>query len=174
MIIALGSWAMMFGALFFLLFALRARSGSWPPAGVPPLPIALPAINTGVLVASSIALWRGVDLLAKGKRKQLVPWIIATMGLGGAFLGLQVHMWRGIYASGLHPDTGAYGSIFYGFTALHAVHVAGGILALLYVLVNAARGVYSEHNVVRVRNCAWYWHFVDIVWVLMFVSIYLT
>jgi heme/copper-type cytochrome/quinol oxidase subunit 3 len=73
MLIALGSWAMMFGALFFTYAGVRSRAVTWPPPGVPHLPVALPALNTVVLLASSVAMSLGIRALARGQRKAIVP-----------------------------------------------------------------------------------------------------
>ena len=173
MLVALGSWSMMFGALFFMYFGMRARAPMWPPVGAPHLPVALPAANTLVLALSSLALHRGVAALAAGRRRALVPWLGAAMVLGLAFVGLQIVVWRSLWLAGLLPSSGPYGSLFYGLTALHAVHVAGGLLVLFVVLVRALLGTYTEHNVIRVKLAAMFWHFVDAVWLLMFVSLYL-
>jgi cytochrome c oxidase subunit 3 len=173
MLVALGSWSMMFGSLFFLYFGMRARAPMWPPAGAVPLPVAVPAVTTLVLLLSSFALARGVSQLANGHRSALAPWVGAAMALGLAFVGLQLHTWKGLWEQGLTPQEGAYGSLFYGLTVLHAVHVAAGLVVLLVVLVRALLGTYTEHNVIRVRVAAMFWHFVDAVWLLMFVSIYL-
>ena len=96
-----------------------------------------------------------------------------AIALGAGFVGVQWVVWRQLWAAGLLPSTGAYGSVFYGLTTLHAAHVAAGLVVLLVVLVRALMGVYTEHNVVRVRVAAMFWHFVDAVWLLMFVSLYL-
>jgi cytochrome c oxidase subunit 3 len=173
MLVALGAWAMMFGALFFMYFGLRAQAPMWPPAGAPRLPVALPALNTAVLAASSLALARGVSLLAQGRRQALAPWVGVAIALGGAFVALQIEVWRALWSQGLFPSSSAYGSVFYGLTVLHAVHVAAGLLVLVWVLVRALLGTYTEHNVVRVRVAAMFWHFVDAVWLLMFLSLYL-
>jgi cytochrome c oxidase subunit 3 len=130
-------------------------------------------VTTLVLLVSSVTLSRGVSLLAQGRRGALAPWVAVTMALGVGFVGLQLHTWKGLWEQGLTPQQGAYGSVFYGLTVLHAVHVAGGLVVLLVVLVRALLGTYTEHNVVRVRTAAMFWHFVDAVWLLMFVSLYL-
>jgi cytochrome c oxidase subunit III len=173
MIIALGAWAMMFGALFFMYAGMRSKALMWPPPGVPHLPVALPAVNTAVLLASSGAIALGVRSLRKGERRALSAWLAASAVLGATFLVLQVVVWRDVWAAGLLPSTGAYGSVFYGLTALHAVHVAAGLLVILLVLVRSLLGKYTEHSVMKVRLPAMFWHFVDAVWVLMFVSLYL-
>jgi heme/copper-type cytochrome/quinol oxidase subunit 3 len=130
-------------------------------------------VTTLVLLLSSFALARGVSQLANGRRGALAPWVGAAMALGLAFVGLQLHTWKGLWEQGLTPQQGSYGSLFYGLTVLHAVHVAAGLVVLLVVLVRALLGTYTEHNVIRVRVAAMFWHFVDAVWLLMFVSIYL-
>lgn len=173
MIIALGSWAMMFGALFFVYLAVRSRAVMWPPAGVPRLPVGVPALATGVLIASSAALEAGARALRRGRRRALGPAVGAAALLGAGFLGLQLVVWRGLWEQGLRPGSGPYGSTFYGLTALHALHVAAGLVMLGVVLVRALGGVYTEHNAARVRVGAMFWHFVGVVWVLMFVSLYL-
>jgi cytochrome c oxidase subunit 3 len=163
----------MFGALLFMYFGVRARAVTWPPPGVPRLPVGLPALNTVVLAASSAALWLGVRALRRGNRRALAPWVGAAAALGAVFLGLQFVVWRDLWQQGLLPSNGTYGSVFYGLTALHALHVAAGLVVLLVVLARALRGTYTEHNVVRVRVGAMFWHFVDAVWLVMFVSLYL-
>lgn len=173
MIVALGSWAMMFGALFFVYAALRAGTRVWPPPGLPVLPVGLPLVNTAVLLGSSAALVLGTRALAGGRRRALPGWVLAALVLGVVFLALQVVMWRGLWLQGLVPQTGAFASVFYGLTALHAAHVLGGLVVLGVIFVRALRGVYTEHNVNRVRVAGMFWHFVDVVWILMFVALYL-
>lgn len=173
MIIFLASWAMMFSALFFAYGFVRARALMWPPPGAPELPVLLPAINTGILLVSSITFALGLRNFKRGKRAALSLWVAATIVLGSVFLALQWVVWRDVAASGLHFSTGIYGSVFYGLTVLHAAHVAAGLLILLYVLVRSLLGAYTPHNYVNVRLCSMFWHFVDVVWVLMFVTIYL-
>lgn len=173
MVIALGAWAMMFGALFFVYAAVRTGYRTWPPPGLPPLPVALPAVNTLVLAASSAALLLGTRALARGRRKALTGWVAGAIVLGSGFLGLQLVVWRDLWLKGLLPSTGAFASVFYGLTALHAAHVLAGLVVLLVIFARSLRGAYTEHNVIRVRVAGMFWHFVDVVWVLMFVALYL-
>lgn len=173
MLVALGSWAMMFGALFFAYAGVRGRAVTWPPPGVPHLPITLPAINTVVLLASSAAIHAGIRALARGKRRAIAPALSLGALLGAAFLALQVVVWRDLWQKGLLPSTGVFGSVFYGLTALHAVHVAAGLVLLLVLIARAIAGKYTEHTVMKVRVPVMFWHFVDAVWILMFVAVYL-
>jgi cytochrome c oxidase subunit 3 len=173
MIIFLGSWAMMFGALFFAYAFVRSRSVAWPPPGAPPLPVALPAVNTAVLLASSFTFARGLRELGRGRRRGLTLWVGATLLLGVVFLALQFLVWQAVGRAGLSLSSGTYGSIFYALTTFHALHVVVGLAILLWVLFRSLAGKYTEHNYVNVRLCAMFWHFVDVVWVLMFLSLYL-
>ncbi len=173
MLIALGSWAMMFGALFFTYAGVRARSVTWPPPGVPHLPVALPALNTVVLLASSVAMSLGIRALGRGRRKAIAPALTAAVVLGAVFLALQFVVWKDLWLKGLLPSTGVFGSVFYGLTALHAVHVAAGLVLLVVLLVRALGGAYTEHTVSKVRVPVMFWHFVDAVWLLMFFAVYL-
>ena len=173
MIIFLASWAMMFSALFFSYGYVRVRSVTWPPPGFPALPIALPGVNTLVLLGSSFTFARALGAIKRGDRRGLSMWVGATVVLGAVFLALQVVVWRSVSLSGLQFSSGLLGGVFYGLTTFHALHVAVGLLILLWVFARSLRGAYSEHNYITVRLCTMYWHFVDVVWILMFVSIYL-
>jgi cytochrome c oxidase subunit 3 len=133
----------------------------------------MPALNTLVLLASSFTFARGLQEVKKGRRSALSAWVAATMVLGIAFLALQVSVWRSVAQSGLQISDGIFGGVFYGLTAFHALHVAVGLLILLWVFARSIQGLYSEHNYINVRLCTMFWHFVDVVWILMFVSIYL-
>jgi cytochrome c oxidase subunit 3 len=173
MTIFLGSWAMMFCALFFAYGMARARAVDWPPAGLPALPIALPALNTALLLGSSLSLAEALKRARRGQTRELARLVALTFGLGAAFLALQCVVWRGLWNGGLSMKTGgAYASVFYGLTVFHALHVVVGLLLLLWVFFRALGGRY-EKNPTPVRLCAMFWHFVDVVWVLMFLSLYL-
>jgi len=173
MIVFLASWAMMFSALFFAYGFVRTRATVWPPADVPPLPIGLPAINTVVLLASSFTFARGLDALRRGKRSELPLWVAATFVLGALFLGLQTVVWQSLWTAGLTIKTGIFGSVFYALTTFHALHVATGLVILVWLFARSLRARYTEHNWVNVRLCTMFWHFVDVVWILMFLTLYI-
>jgi cytochrome c oxidase subunit 3 len=173
MVIFLGSWAMMFGALFFAYGMVRARTSAWPPPDLPHLPVLLASVNTALLAASSVALQLSVRALARGKTRVVGPGIGAVALLGALFLALQVTSWLRLYREGLTLEGGPYPSVFYGLTCIHALHVFVGIVALAWLSRSAFVGKYSAARFLPVRLWALYWHFVGAVWAAMFVAVYL-
>ena len=173
MVMALASWTMLFASLFFAYAVLRLRSPMWPPEGVARLPRLLPFVNTLVLLASSVTLHRGTGRSTE-RSGALHAALGRTIGLGALFLALQLAVWIPLWRAGLRIDnSGPYGSIFYGLTVFHALHVLAGLVVLAALLPGAARGRWVSGLQTRVRLSAMFWHFVDAVWVLMFVTIYL-
>ncbi len=172
MIVFLASWAMMFAAFFFAYLFARSKAVVWPPVGLPRLPVAMPAVNTLVMLASSGTFVLAIQRIKRGNRKAFQQYTALTFGLGALFLALQAMVWRDVGAQGLSVSDGVYGAVFYAFTALHALHVVAGLMVLAWVLVRSFTGTYSEHNHTNVRVSAMFWHFVDVVWLLMFVTIY--
>jgi heme/copper-type cytochrome/quinol oxidase subunit 3 len=172
MVIFLGSWAMMFGALFFAYGMIRARATAWPPAELPELPLALPGLNTAVLAASSALLQFALHSLRGGKTSRVGPSVVATVVLGIAFLALQTVTWTRVWDEGLTPQDGPYASVFYALTSFHAAHVLVGIAALAWIARGVFGGKYSAARYLPVRLWALYWHFVGVVWGVMFTTVY--
>jgi cytochrome c oxidase subunit 3 len=173
MVMALASWTMLFASLFFAYAVLRLRSPEWPPDGAAALPRLLPGLNTLVLLASSFALHLGVRTSAERTPGSLKKALDRTLALGALFLVLQLAVWIPLWRSGFRIDSGVYASIFYGLTAFHALHVLAGMGALAWLLPGVKKGLYVSGRQNAVRLSAMFWHFVDIVWILMFVAVYL-
>jgi cytochrome c oxidase subunit 3 len=173
MVMALASWTMLFVSLFFSYAVLRLGAGEWPPDGLEPLPRLLPFLNTLVLVASSLVLHAGVRPTAAARPGALLSALRRTLALGSLFLALQLAVWIPLWRSGFRIESGVFGSIFYGLTVFHALHVLAGLAALLVLVPGAAKGRWVSGAQSPVRLTAMFWHFVDAVWVLMFVTIYL-
>jgi cytochrome c oxidase subunit 3 len=163
MAIFLGAVAMLFAALFFAYAVMRAQAPAWPPSGAAPLPRGTLGMNTLVLAAASLALHgarRAARAAAEARARTLV-W--AALGFGTAFLAAQAAVWRSLVAAGAGPASGIYGSVFFAISGFHALHVAGGLVALGLVAARDAR-------LRRLGACALYWDFVLGVWLLFYVA----
>jgi cytochrome c oxidase subunit III len=171
MLIFLGSWAMMFGALFFVYGGVRIRADVWPPVELPTLPLGLPALNTLLVAASSVLLVVALRAYRLGRRGAPAA-ILGAAVLGAAFLVAQLVVWRQMWSAGLTPATGTYGSVFFGLTWVHAAHVAVGLVALLVLGVRALAGAYTPARYLSVQLWAMYWHFVGFVWGVLFLTVY--
>jgi heme/copper-type cytochrome/quinol oxidase subunit 3 len=169
MVIFLGSWAMMFAALFFSYGLVRAHAPSWPPLDQPALPLLVPALNTVVIGLSSAALVAAMRALRAGRRQTPARWIALAASLGAVFLVLQALVWARLLALGLVPSGGPFPSVFYALTAFHAVHVLVGLVALVWL---ARRAAAHSASILSVRLWTMYWHFVGFVWVVLYATVY--
>jgi len=161
----------MFFATFFAIYAMSYSSQpAWPPKGIPVPGLGLASVFTGVMVASSLALHMGLRAIRAGAAGRLSVWIVATLVLGVAFIGLQV---VGLSQAGFGIDDGIYASLFYVLTAVALAHVAGGVAFLVMVLVRSATGQLGAAHHEPADVLAIYWHFVVVVTVVMYVAFYL-
>lgn len=173
MTILLGAWVMLFAALFLAYGVVRVQASEWPPFGAPRLPLLVPGLNTLLLLASSLVLRRGLARARRGDVAALLPATVAATLLGLAFIGAQIASWRSMLVRGLFPGSGVYGSVFYALTGFHALHVAGGVVALALLAILTARGRHRSRTPLRaLRLTALYWDFVALVWVAMYVAVY--
>jgi cytochrome c oxidase subunit 3 len=132
----------------------------------------LPALNTALLLLSGVTLTIAHHALRAGKRNNLIFWLIATIFLGVLFLGFQVAEYGHAYADGLKLTSGIYGSTFYMLTGFHGFHVTVGALMLTVILYRVQKGHFSKDNHFAFEGVAWYWHFVDVVWLGLFFFVY--
>jgi cytochrome c oxidase subunit 3 len=169
MIFFIGSWTMAFGSLFLCFLVLRQRIGVWPPEGIalPSFPMACAA--TVLLLASSAALHLAIKRAGRPSFQKL--WLLGAT-LGGGFAALQYWLWIDLMAAGRLPQSGLYESLFYGLTWFHGVHVVIGLLSLLWASVGLKTGRYGSHSFSTVSNIAIFWHFVDVVWVVLFLGFF--
>ncbi|MEM7248310.1 MAG: heme-copper oxidase subunit III [Acidobacteriota bacterium] len=174
MLVFLGSWAMMFAALFFSYTILRLRVGTWPPPGGPSLPTVLPAVSTGVILVSSITLHLSLAARRRGAARNALTWVILTFLLGSLFVGLQGRTWLDTWTAGLTQWSGVLGSIFYLMTVFHALHVVVGLGVLGWLGVRLWREtVQPERAETSLQVLGMFWHFVGLVWVAIYVSVFL-
>jgi heme/copper-type cytochrome/quinol oxidase subunit 3 len=173
MVTFLGSWAMMFGALFFSYAVLRVGAPIWPPPGFARPPLGLPTINTLLLLASSGTLALAQAGLRRGQLKRCRNELLWTVAFGAVFVGLQCKGWADLWAGGLRPDSGAYGGTFYVLGVFHVLHVLVGLGLLARLVAPLMRSVPGAPAPVTAAVTAMFWHFVDAVWVLTFLLVYI-
>jgi cytochrome c oxidase subunit III len=170
MLLFIISEVMIFGAFFTAYFFLRVvNNDAWPAHGTE-LPKIVAGFNTAILLSSSVTLHWALTSVKNGNRTGLKAGMLATFFLGATFLFVQVNEYVHV---GFAPHDSAQGSIFYGLTGLHGAHVTIGLILLGIVTVRAFKGHYSpeEHRGVEVPGI--YWHFVDIMWVVVYSTVYL-
>ena len=158
-----------FGYLLFSYYYLGSLSVNPWPSQVPG--IGLPIVNTLILLASSVAVLFAARGIQRGRKGQLTGWMAAAIALGVLFIALQVVEYGREKLSMTHD---AYGSLFYTITGFHGAHVIVGLLMLIVVLVRSMRGHFTDARHHAVTNVALYWHFVDVVWLVVFTSLYIT
>ena len=157
-------------------------SGNWPTAGPHFKPgdfstinaWGIPALNTALLLASGVTITIAHWGLLKKNRAQLIWGLVATIALGMVFLGFQIYEYAYAYSAlNLKLTSGAYGSTFFMLTGFHGFHVTVGTIMLWVILFRSVAGHFTPENHFGFEGVAWYWHFVDVVWVLLFVLVYL-
>jgi cytochrome c oxidase subunit 3 len=155
-------------------------SAAWPTAGpnaadsfTPMGAWGIPALNTLILLTSGVTVtWAHYGLL-KGNRGQLKLGLLATILLGVTFLGFQIYEYLHAYTDlNLRLDSGIYGSTFYLLTGFHGLHVTIGAIMLTVMLGRALAGHFTADHHFAFEATAWYWHFVDVVWLMLFVVVY--
>ena len=158
-----------------------AYEGMWPTNGPADLGGAfqtmgawgIPALNTLILLTSGVTITLAHWALKQGQNARLVLWLAATVALGAVFMGFQGYEYIHAYSDlNLTLSSGIYGSTFFMLTGFHGLHVTIGAIMLLVITIRAAKGHFSPHNHFAFEAAAWYWHFVDVVWLGLFVFVY--
>ena len=167
--------ATLFASLLASYFFLRFRLGvEWPPDGLPHPELQLPLIMSALLLSSSIPVHVAEAGIKKGKQGLLRGGLLLGFLLGATFLVLTVAV---EWPETLHhftPQTNVYGSLFFTITGFHAMHVLVGLGMSLWTQVRAWRGAFDADRHVTVQNFTMYWHFVDVVWIFVFLTLYLS
>jgi cytochrome c oxidase subunit III len=170
MLLFIISEVMVFGAFFTAYFFIRVVDGNpWPAEGTE-LPKLIAGFNTAVLLSSSVTVHWALEGVKRGNRFALKAGILSTFFLGATFLFVQINEYAHI---GFAPSNSAQASVFYGLTGLHGAHVFIGLCLLAFVTIRAFRGHFSpeQHRGVEVPGI--YWHFVDVMWVIVYSTVYL-
>ena len=170
MLLFIISEIMVFGAFFTAYFFIRVVNGAdWPAEGNE-LPKLIAGVNTAILLSSSLTMHWTLEAVKAENRNAMRAGILTTFLLGATFLFVQINEYVHI---GFAPQDHAQGTIFYGLTGLHGAHVFIGLLLLLFVLIRTFRGHFTsaEHRGVEVPGI--YWHFVDVMWVIVYTTVYI-
>ena len=171
MLIFIASLAMIFAASILGVMVVRLDDeGVWPPAGMPALPVTL-LWSTVVLLASSATQFLASRAANRGDGRGLRRWMIVTLALAIAFLGMQAWAWSDLVDRGLDFSRHLYAWTFYFLTGLHAIHVIGGVIPMVFVTARAVRLEYTRENYRGVAYVAMYWHFLDVAWVVLYLTL---
>jgi heme/copper-type cytochrome/quinol oxidase subunit 3 len=168
----LGSECLLFGALISTYFLYRGRSYSGP-TSKQIYDIPYTSISSFVLLMSSLTMVLALAAIQRGDMRRLRLWLTATALLGTVFIGGQVYEFTSFIHEGLTMRTNLFGSSFFVLTGFHGVHVTLGIMMLLSLVIMSARGRLPQSKVQVVEIIGLYWHFVDVVWIVIFTVVYL-
>lgn len=169
-ILFISSEAMFFAALFTMYFYLRTRLPEWEPVfGHKPTWEGLPLYNTIILVASSVTMQLAVMAVRKNDRRMLRLWLAVTFAMGAVFLAGQGYEYTRL---GFMPTDGIFAASFFTLTGFHGAHVFGGVMFIGLCLLRAMKGQFSAKRHLAVEAASFYWHFVDVVWIGLFTTIY--
>jgi cytochrome c oxidase subunit 3 len=169
MLLFIMSEVMIFGAFFTAYFFIRiVNHQPWPAPGTV-LPEGVAGVNTAILLSSSLTLHWALTSIKNGNRFGLKAGMVATFLLGLTFLSVQINEYIHI---GFAPQDSAQGTVFYSLTGLHGAHVIIGLCALFMVTLRAFRGHYSPEQHAGMEVPGIYWHFVDVMWIIVYTTVY--
>ena len=173
----LGMWLflvteiMLFSGMIAAMLQMKARS---PATANDVLNIPVTAVNTFLLIISSTTVVLALQSIMNGDRRKTKILLVATLALGATFLGVQVYEYiHLITQENFTPSGSLFGAGFYSVTGLHGTHVAIGLIWCIWLIRQVFQGKFSPHNYMRIEIFGLYWHFVDIVWIILFTIIYL-
>ena len=168
----LGSECLLFGALISTYFLYRGRSVSGPsPKEIYDIPYT--SVSSFVLLMSSLTMVLALSAIQRGDHRRLRVWLTATALLGASFIAGQIYEFTAFIREGLTIKTNLFGSSFFVLTGFHGVHVTLGIVMLLSLVGLSRRGALPQSKSEVVEIAGLYWHFVDIVWIIIFTLVYL-
>ena len=173
MVFFIASEIMLFAALFAAYFFVRNQADSWPPEGVEhTLDPTMGGILTAILLVSGLIAHMGVVGAKNGHRNLFLAGMALAFVLGLIFMGGQIYEWFKLMDEGLNAETGVYGSTFYWMSGFHGAHVIAGLCLLAVIFVRGLWRDFSPARHVFVDAGVLYWHFVDVVWVFLYLVLY--
>ncbi|SFO70687.1 cytochrome c oxidase subunit 3 [Saccharopolyspora antimicrobica] len=172
-IVWLASELMFFAGLFAMFFTVKAQNeGPWPPAPTH-LNLAWALPFTVILVLSSFTCQWGVFAAERGDVFGLRRWYVLTLLMGSVFVFGQAYEYVELVKHGTTIASSAYGTVFYMTTGFHGLHVIGGLVAFVFLIIRTKLSKFTPAQAIAAIVVSYYWHFVDIVWVGLFAVIYL-
>jgi heme/copper-type cytochrome/quinol oxidase subunit 3 len=168
--IFLASEVMFFTALIGAFVTFKARGLIGP---VEALDVPLAALNTFILIVSSFTVVMALQAIEDGQETRFILMLLGTLALGSVFIGIQGVEWNALLTEGITPRGDIFGTAFFVLTGFHGAHVIAGLLWLVFALLKAFRGDFTRTNNMGIELFGLYWHFVDIVWIILFTIIYL-
>jgi cytochrome c oxidase subunit 3 len=170
MLLFIASEVMLFGSFFTAYFFVRVNGDAEWPLEPFELPTYVAGVNTAILVTSSFTIHWALQSIKRGSRAGLQAGLVLTVALGLTFLLTQVREYSRV---GFSPADGAFGTIFYGLTGLHGAHVFVGLTLLTFATIRAFRGHFSPQAHWGVEIPGIYWHFVDVMWIVVYTTVYI-
>ncbi len=168
----LGSECLLFGALIATYLNYRGKSINGPyPEDVYNIPFT--SASSFILLMSSLTMVLALSAIQRGDHRRGRIWLVSTALLGSVFIGGQIYEFTDFYEKGLKMSSNLFGSSFYVLTGFHGVHVTLGILMLLATAFLSWRGKITKKNAEAVEIVGLYWHFVDVIWIVIFTVVYL-
>jgi cytochrome c oxidase subunit 3 len=173
MIVALVSFSMLFATLFLGYSIFRLTSEIWPPAGMARIPLTIPTVSTFIVLLSSFFSWL---LERDGFRKTFGgAYYFLAIGTGFAFVGCQFSLWSMLKSLGIFTNSGIYPSMIYAFTWIHTAHMALGLIAFIYLGFLLIGNNWNLDDVLKVQKASSvlrFWHFLAIIWLLMYALLF--
>ena len=166
----LASEVMFFSALIVILLVFKLR-GLIDTQGA--LNIPLGALNTFILIVSSFTVVMSLEAIREDRQTRFQLLLLATLALGATFITFQGVEWSELFSQGIAPNTSLFGTAFFVLTGFHGLHVLGGLAWLSVTLLRAFQGDFTKVKNRGIEMFGLYWHFVDIVWIILFTIIYL-
>ena len=168
----LGSDVMFFGAFIATYLVYRGKSLVGPyPSEILNIPVT--SVSTFVLLMSSLAMVLGLHYVREGEKNKGTLWILVVVLLGSVFMGFQFVEFREFAHLGLTPRTNIFGTTFFILTGIHGAHVTIGVIWMAFLAYSSHNGALRADNALDLEIAGLYWHFVDIVWIVIFTVIYL-
>ena len=165
----LASELVFFVALFGAYFTVRSETSPWPPDGASPDPL-LSGVATALLVLSSFTYVVAARRARVNDVRRFRRWLLVTFVLGAVFLVLQLVDYADL---GFSVSSNAYGTMFYAMTGFHGAHVIAGLVLMAVVFGRSLQGAYREGEPLGAEAVGYYWHFVDVVWIGLYATLYL-